>query len=466
VAITPPTDRSWLGRWFMPVGVLVVATAVALVVVALNSGSPGGWKNQSLHVVGSPVVSGQVAVVLNVTPTHELAISGVQPSNGSVVWSHPFSASEITPGVAFTPVAIGNTVLALAPAAGSTNPLVNVEGVESSTGKVLWTIPQQLVLSDAPVVCAAGRYFCLPVFISSTATALVAVDPSTGSPAGSVQGPDRNMAVAPPGAMNDSALWETSDSAPTFVQTSATGQKAWTESVASLFGGNQYNPNYGWDFLVKGPLDIGSVGVAPSGNTEQMGNYKTVGISTSSGSVEWSVPGYYLCGGGLQFLTSDLVCRYTGSAHSTGSSVTMSGVTLTLDGLNASLGATTWSEQVLNAQALSLGTNVAFTDGTHVVVQLPSSRRVVLNVENGSSSPVSDNEVFWCEQLPFYKVSTAQGASVNGTRASEPVFRACSASGAPVSGQPPTAPSTVGLNLDGKFIWPTATGLQAVPLPS
>ena len=447
----------WI-RWSVPIGALLIVVVAASLAIS-NSVSTSGWKNQSLHVVGSPVASGNLVIVLNVTPEHELEMSAVRPTNGSIVWSHPYSASEITPGVAFSPIAIGSTVLVLAPANGPSNPNVSVEGVDASTGNVLWKVPQQLVLSDAPVVCAADEYFCIPVFVSGTATALVAVNSSTGTPVGAVQGPNRNMAVAPPGSTNFSTLWQTSDSIPTLLQTSTTGQQQWTESVASLFGGNQYNPNYGWDFLVKGPLDIGSIGVSPNGDTEPLDEFKTIGISTSSGSVEWTVPGYYLCGGGLQFLTVDLVCRYTGSAQANG---TMSGVSLTLEGLNATLGATTWSQPVLDAEALSLGTNIAFADGTHIVVAVSSGRRMVLDVANGSLSPISNNEVFWCEELPYYKVNTPQGASADGKRAGEPEFRACSASGTTESGQPLTEPSTVGLSLDGMFIWPGPSGLQAV----
>lgn len=463
VARIPSTSRSWRTGWLKLVGALVVLAAVVTTVVVLNdSGSASGW-DDSLHVVGGPVASGQVAVVLNVNPSHELEISGIQPTNGSVLWSYPFSASAITPGVAFLPIAIGSTVLVATPASGTGSPLVRVEGVESSTGKVLWTISQPVVLSDAPVVCAAGRYFCLPILGSPTTTGLLAVDPSTGKPVGSVLGPARSMAVAPLGTTNDSALWETSDSTPTFVQTSSAGQKVWTASVASLFGGKQYDPDYGWDFLVKGPLDIGSVGIAPTGNTLQAGSYKTIGISVASGSVEWSVPGYYMCGGGLQFISVDLVCRFSGSFHHNGSSVTTSGLNLTLEGLDASRGTTTWSERVLNAKALSLGTNVAFTDGTHVVVQLPSKERVLLNAQNGSVAPVSSNQLYWCEQVPMFKVNAPSVALVNGKRASQPVFKTCSASGSPESGQPSTTPSFVGLRLDGRFIWPTPTGLKAIP---
>jgi hypothetical protein len=191
----------------------------------------------------------------------------------------------------------------------------------------------------------------------------------------------------------------------------------------------------------------------------------TIGIVTTTGSVAWSVPGYFLCGGGLQFLTADLVCHYTGTARLQGQKESMTGVRLTLEGINPVSGAAVWTQRVLDAQAMTAGTNIAFTDGSHLVVRLPSGKRVVLDVQDGKFSSPAHDESFWCEQVLNFKVQTATGASADGERTSEPVFKACSASGQSVDRLPTTEPTTVGVTSDGKFIWPTPDGLQAAPLP-
>lgn len=467
---SPTADGRPVMRWVKaPLLLLAALLVLSGAVVAAPSGpaagtDANGWSDHSLDVVGGPIISNDVAVVLNVTADHQLEITGIDPSDGSVIWSHQFSASQVTPGVALSPVAIGNTVLGLAPADGSNNPEVTVEGLDAATGKTVWTLPQPLVLSDAPVVCASGQYFCFPAFVTTTSTALVALAPSNGSVMGAVQGPLRNMGVAPSGSPNGSDLWETNASAPTFLQTSATGQLAWTHTVASLFGGSQFNPNYGWDFVVSGQLDIGSVGIAPIGKSQPLGGLKTIGVSTSTGSIAWSVPGDLFCGGGLQFLTTDLVCRYAGTAHIEAQKETMAGVQLTLEGVNPTTGATTWTEGVRDAQALSIGTNVAFSDGTHMVVRLLSGKTVVLDVQNGSVTAPLRGESFWCEQIPIYKVEGASAALADGKRVSEPVFRACSAAGKSVANIPATSPSSVGVTDGGMFIWPRPDGLQGARL--
>ena len=468
-AATPTSSttqhRSHILRWVALLATLLVAATVGLVVPNLTNAAASGWTDQSLQVVGSPIDVGGVVVILNVNSNHEMELSGISPTSGAVIWSHPYSVSQITPGVAFTPVAIGDAVLLAAPASGARDPLVMVKGIDGVTGRVLWTLPQSLVLSDAPVTCASGSYFCIPAFVAQTKTDLIALNPTSGAVVGTVPGPFRNMAVAPPGSQNDSDLWQTTAQTPTFTQTSASGQVLWTQTVANLFGGSQFDPDFGWDFVVTGNLDIGSVGVAPVGKTEALDGFKTVGISNTSGAVAWSVPGYFLCGGGLQFLTSDLVCQYTGTARESGQSETMAGVGLTLQGLNPTSGATTWSKAVLNPKSISDGTNVAFADGAHLVVQLVGGQRVVLDVNDGSTSSPSANEVFWCEKIPIYRVVTAPEASTSGKRVGEPVYQSCSSTGATVSGTPTTMPSTVGMTVNGMFIWPTPNGLRAEPSP-
>ncbi len=456
-------------RPLMAVGAVVAVAVVALclvVVTSSGSGASGAWTDSSLHVVGSPVVAGRMVLVVDVTSRHQLELSAVDPASGSIAWRRPYSASEITPGVAFGPTVLGNTVLALTPEGGTDDPGVLVKGLDVSTGRVLWSVPQPLVLSDAPAVCAGGQSFCLATYISDTATGLAILDPTSGAVVGAVNGPERNMAVAQPGSITEGDLWQTDASVPTLVQTSATGQQAWTKSVASLFGGSQYDPDNGWDFLVEGSLDIGSVAPQANASVLPLDRFKTVGISGSDGTVKWSVPGAFYCGGGLQFLASDVVCQFSGVARESASSVTMSGVGLTLRGLDPSSGTTTWSRQVLDPKSLTLGTNVAFADATHLVVRLASGTRVVLDVRTGAVEPVSANEVFWCEQSPTYSVQVPQGAAVGGKRQGAPVFTSCSATGASVQGRPAADPSTVGVRAGGFFVWPTPHGLQAARLPT
>src|SRR5665213_2860956 len=108
--------RRHLMWWFKCWASLLATTALVLSAALVESTVPagasrstGGWMNHSVHIVGSPIVVDHMVIVLDVTATHELAVSGVDPTNRSFAWSLPYSASLITPGVAFTPIAVGDT---------------------------------------------------------------------------------------------------------------------------------------------------------------------------------------------------------------------------------------------------------------------------------------------------------------------------------------------------------------------
>ncbi|MHB1585175.1 MAG: hypothetical protein ACYC0E_15640, partial [Acidimicrobiales bacterium] len=445
------------------VATVALAAAVAGAVLTASGGAPG-WDDRSLQVVGTPASAQGVVVVLDVTAAHHLELTGVRAADGSILWHRPYSASEVTPGVGFGPVVSDGTVLDASPAGGPADPAVRVEGLAVRTGQPLWSLRPALVLSDAPTVCAGGRDICVAVWTSATTTALALVDPADGAVSAVVPGPERALAVHPGSATTAGSLWETSDAAPTLTEVS-NGSTAWTRTVASLFGGGGYDPGEGWYFVAGHGVDIGSVGLAPHGNLLRLADVETVAIAAGDGTVRWRTKGFYGCDGGLFFLTADVVCRYSGTVRRVGHSVSMAGVGLTLEGVDARTGRVTWSTPVLGAEPLTAGTDVPFVDADHVVVELPSGRRVVLDTRRGTTAPVAAGEVFWCEHDQRYRVTTAAGGSADGQRAAAPVFDACSASGSPLDALPARGIPAVGLRASGLFVWPTPHGLEAAPLP-
>jgi hypothetical protein len=400
-------------------------------------------------------------LVLNVTAQRELEISGVNPTDGDVAWSHPYSPSQITEGAAFTPIAIGSTALVLAPSAALNNPVVVVEGVNVDSGQVLWKFRQSLDVSDAPVVCGADEYFCFPAFSAATTTELITVDPVTGGVVALLPGPNRNVGVAVTGATNVSGLWQTDAAVETLMQTSPNGKRLWAHTVASLFGGSQFATDFGYDFLETNNLDIGTVGVRPVGQSEALSEFKTIGIVPSSGVVKWRAAGSIFCTGSIQFLIPFVTCNFKGNAEIGTTTVNLKGVNLTLNGISASTGKTTWSQRVTNVKALTLGKNVAFSDASHVVVETLAKKWALLDANNGSLSTISKHETFWCEQTNFYKIVAIQGEANSGMRASEPDFIGCSKTGTPVSTLPSTTPSSVGVEVGNEFIWSSSKGLRS-----
>ncbi len=446
--------------------VLVSASVISpLAGSAVSAAAPGGWSDTSLHVVGGPVQAGAELAVLNVTSgTHRLRLSAISPQDGHVLWSEPSSPSYITAGVAYSPVSVGPIVLNLSPAGVPSDPDVRVQGLDAATGEVTWTVPGEGAVTDAPVICGDGEDFCVDAATNTGAGYLLVLNGATGHIAAIVRRAERDMSPAQPGLYSLGSLWELDNTSPTLAQLSSGNKLLWRRTVPQLFGGRPYNPNGGWDFVTKDGLDVGSVGYQPSGDRVALDQYKTVGVSVATGKVDWRVAGDYECGGLLWFLSVDVVCDYSGTlVERPGGTATSSGLGLTLRGLDVHLGQTTWARKVaLSSKAMGTGLQV-FLDGTHLVVNSAGGELSVLNALNGTVQPTAVGQVFWCQQIPSYKVDAPTGSTYGGQRTGQTEFSTCSADGVSVAGAPTAQPSTVGLSTDGLFVWLTPLGLRAVP---
>jgi PQQ-like domain len=444
--------------WNRPVALFALcATAVfATVSVGIGTGSQSAMAAASsataLDVVGGPIGAGSSAVVISVNNAHNLSISGIDPVSEKVVWQHPYSASSVTPGVALTPVAIGNTVLDLSPV-GKADPLVTIAGVDATTGSVLWRLAGSFDVSDNPAACASNQAFCVTAYSSDTATTLVLINPTTGTPRALINGPERALGTN---------LYETDASTPTVEQLSPTGVVAWTKTISSLYGPG-YDPDNGWEITPVGNLNVGSVGPQETGKSIDMGASKTEAFDTATGTLAWSIPGSYLCEGPLDFLTSQVTCEYSGTIHQpshVGQYPSMRGVTLKLAGFNPASGAITWTLPISNVTSFSFGSGIRFLDGTEVSVQLLSGKEALLNTATGVTAPLSNGQALWCEKLPNYKVNVPKGTEGGGMRTSEPLYYPCSVNGKASTKLPTAFPSTVGATVNGVFIWPSPTGLR------
>ncbi|HTW09876.1 MAG TPA: PQQ-binding-like beta-propeller repeat protein [Acidimicrobiales bacterium] len=430
----------------------------------MAAAGPSGWTNASLDVVGGPVVADGKLLVVDVTRSRVLNLSALDSQTGKVIWTTEISPSFTPPVVFVQPVVADGVALALVPADGSaSDPNVEIEGIDIATGTAKWRAEQAPVVTDAPVTCAGGADFCVPTFPhSGPSTSLAYINPETGVTVSTVAGPARNLGTAFPGSTEKGDLWSSYASQPDLIQLSPSAEVRWREPVSRIFGGSQYNPNYGWDFSARARVDVGSVGYPTVRGRFSLTGFKTVGIKVSNGVVEWSQPGFYMCGGALQFLTTDVICDFSGTVVQQ-KSLQFLGVGLTLDGIDGARGKITWSLPVGNARAVIEDKSQPFLDGQHVVVQVAGGNSEVLDTFSGNLTPLAQGQLFWCESEPGYKLTAPQGATDDGERTSEPVFSTCTASGAPAPGVPATHPSSVGVTTGGLFVWLAPHGLQAAP---
>jgi hypothetical protein len=423
-----------------------------------------------MRVVGGPTLVDGTVVVLDVTASHDMDLTALSPVTGRVLWSRPSSPSDITLGVAYPPVAVGTVVLNLAPAGPPSDSDVILEGILASTGTVVWRAPAPELVVGAPMICGRGTDFCVTgaVQLRPFLTSLSIIDAASGLVVHTVVGPEREMSIARPGTPPAGALWQTSEDADTFQQVSANGRVLWVKAIVGIFGGLEYDPDYGWMFYTEDGLDVGSLGYGPSGNQTPLGDYETVGISVATGGAKWTVPGNYDCGGVLQFLTTDVVCDYSGSIlWSTPSKFTFSGVGLTVKGLDVRAGRVTWGLKVLHGSQFWLGARATFLDGSHLVVETTDGKWVVLDTANGATRPVAAHQIVWCEETSTYDLAESEDSVFDpGKRVAQSIFTGCTVDGTNTAAVPPTRPADVGVNADGLFIWATPQGIRAVPTTS
>jgi hypothetical protein len=49
--------------------------------------------------VAGPVAAGNLAIVISVAKSGDRSLDAINPLTNTIVWSHPYSPSDITPGL-------------------------------------------------------------------------------------------------------------------------------------------------------------------------------------------------------------------------------------------------------------------------------------------------------------------------------------------------------------------------------
>ena len=405
-----------------------------------------------MHVVGGPSGAEGTAVVVTVDAWHDLHLEGVAPDTGAVRWSRPYSESATNATEAPDPEVVDNVVIDMAPAGKPGTPLVNVDGINATTGAVAWRGPQDLLVEDSPSPCEQQTDFCVTGFNPDGSSSLAIFDPTTGRPLGLVKGPVNAI---------DWDLFQTSAKTSTLEALGANGTIAWSKTVNQLYGGPGYDTNNGWIFTSFGSTEVGTAGANNEDHSDGLSDAKTIGFALSNGHTAWTMPGAFQCLGSLGFQNPPFNCVFSGRmAHPNQTSMNISfmGLRLTLQGFDPSTGTATWSLPVRNVDALGNGT-VPFLDDSHIVVQLDNGTRVLLDTSKGTTAPIGAHEVLWCGTSGQFRVNEPKQLNPQRERPDAGVDSPCTAQGAPTNGVPLTSPDNIGATVDGVFVWAARGGL-------
>jgi len=398
-----------------------------------------------------------MALVITVASSH-LQLKGIDPETGAVKWTVPYSASYITPGVTVLPVAIDGVALALVPGSNPASPVVTLRGVSVMTGKTVWSGPKVLAI-DVPTPCPGSKNFCIDESPAAGSVGLAVLNPRSGKRLKFISGLERLMM---PG------LYQSTATTPTLKAIDSSGKVVWTRTVSSLFGGTNYNPDGGWDFLAEGRLDVGSVGDIGSPSTPPpsvpLGALRTIGVSPTTGAVRWSDPGEFDCMGSVSMSTV-VLCKYSGTAHYHGTKLSLAGVGLSLEGLNTATGAITWSRKVSDVAQLTYGTSLRMSDGQHLFVTLIGGHKGILDLKTGVFHAVRSSTVLWCQSFNAYSVVAVVDDPAHGKKVGTFRYLGCTPTSPSSSSIPPVGSKVFGVEAGGRFVWPSPHGLEAALIP-
>jgi hypothetical protein len=404
-----------------------------------------------IDIVGDPVAGEGAAAAVTVDSSHNLHLVGVAPDSGRVVWSKSLSESLIDPNFPPGVEPLGNDVIDLVPAVKASNPLVDVEAVNMTTGAVVWKGPQDVLVGDAPSPCAHMTEFCVTVLNRDGSSTTAVLSPADGTVVGLLKGASNAL---------DEDLYETDAKTPTIEAASGSGTVEWTRTTNQIFGGTGYDPYVGI-FSSYGSTEVTSVPPPNSDHSDGLDNSTTVGLSLADGSTMWRLPGQYDCDGSLGLLVPPLSCVYKGVLAKTKSNAnesTYTGLQMSLQGFDPATGMATWNVPVRDIDDLTNG-NAEFVDDNSLLVQLADGTNAILDTSSGKTSAVPPGQVFWCIGGHSFKVNENKMFNKAENRPEDNEYYPCRENGDTAQTWPSTSPDQIGVTVDGQFMWATTHGL-------
>jgi outer membrane protein assembly factor BamB len=436
-----------------------------------------GWTRSDLRPITQPLVVG-TRLVLFAAGEDDPRLIGLDPATGSTVWQLDASASEVTPGVAPTVAAVGNTVVYLRDRGD--DQVAELVGVDVRSGKTSW-VGDAAQYTDWPAPC-----FDDPSLICTTGYRGGAAVESLRFDAGSGELTSSRAIPGGGGRALASGLYDQGTRDPERMTATDGVRELWTKDLAEIFPGDGRSTDTGWNFdrIPKVGLFIGSLGPV----TEELGGERSrsdlttmevAGIRIADGSVAWRDPGTtYGC--------NLMPCPGAPASSPTEGAVPTHGVRLritgtlthtsfedyegtwsddgkvTIEGFDQRTGRTTWTFDAGHSQNLLHGSSFPRSDESAVVVADAKGTLVTLDLATGKHDPVADDLVAWCSEPTTYEVSPPYDSTRNITSyVGEGSRFACDPGGSRTDA-PATIPSWVGATAGGHITWSDTNAVVSV----
>ena len=413
-----------------------------------------GWTDGGVHVVGGPIAAdGRVLVIVS-DSDRSTWLEAISPTSGKALWRIPEGFSEIAAGVEVAPLARGHTALALVPSP-SHDGTVRLEGVDISTGRVVWRSSGAQYVTDVPEPCPnpiGARAFCVVTAKPSAEPTLLAISPATGRSIATVQGIERTLG---------SGVFQAFIQPSVLVGIDIPGGFQWSTPVVSAFGPG-YDPNFGWNFDTFGSVDAGWVGKQSGSGATDLGASKTVGLDDKTGRTLWVIHGSLECGGGSVFKLP-FACALTGTLKVRFPKFVVSrnarGV---IEGFSPRTGKISWRFSLDHTHLASVLTaRLEIADETHLLVWSNRGERRVLDLKTGSSASPTVGQVFWCERQNVFRVKSPP-KGVPPERMGVGYLSPCDINGKPAKAKIQPLRGVVP-TVGGVIVWASSAGLEAAP---
>lgn len=414
------------------------------------------WVREDLDpVTEAHVVDGTVLVL--VAEGGGMQLVGLDPATGETRWSDEASPGYAPPGTSVGFSEIGDDGVAyLRPAGGDL--LAELVLADAATGQQRWT-SDPLEFIGPPGACDDGEDVCGLADIGAGTQLVRFLGEGVVRPE-----------PFPTGARGlGTDLLELGTRDPEVLAGYADGEVRWRTPLAEVFG-DGYSTDYGWMFATyEDGSVVGTVGqdvplVLPVIVDE--GRYVTAGIGAADGRPRWRDVGTsFTCHSRLVVLMGEggthedaegwrpwpVRCRTVGTV--TFESLDADGVPeierVVAEGFDPATGETTWSVEldpsILTDEDVDRRPPLAGEQGL-VVPGLDGP--VVLDVQDGTTEPLGDDDVLWCRTEATFEIDEAW---ISGEPEAEPITERrggvlaepCRADGSAVRGAPAAFPSSI-----------------------
>lgn len=422
------------------------------------------WSVEDVRFVSFPQRAwgraGEEIVVTMGVSDGDLLLLAYSAETGEELWRRATTGSWLPPGINLDPVVDGNVVFHVVDGVGGHS----VEAFDARSGDVVWTSRQSAEgFGDYLRYC---EHMDLNLCITTVDGQLWELDVDDGQV--TEVGPEdvelasfgRPRAQGAEGRYLAAGLYELEDGDVARVDE---GVVIWRRSPSELFGGSDVTLDNGWTFIPVDDLVLAHIGpamdLADDGDIPFPAD-QVAGIDWETGETRWLGAGDLLCGP-LYDLLGDgyeyppwIRCAATGTVRVEDEWPAEWGVeTSRIDGFDAVTGKATWSVDMGAASALwdPLASLVRL-DATTFALRRDDGTLLVVDVSDGSSPEVDDDDVGWCfieneyddQELVRTGANFTNPCSLDGERQNVPV----------------KADNGVGVTVDGVFVWMDELGLH------